>query len=196
MKPFLVGLASCAAMFANGCATQLPAPLPPPMPQLPADGAGVDTWLNAQRVICRDSVNVARPPSYSTTDTRIRPTYTRQCSTEFPSALLRRDIEAACHVKFDIDAGGIPVAPFTTCNVAGAASNDVAVVQSMYLALAQKVVTTQRFLPLQAERDGAVRTRVLQRIRFVIATPRPSSPQYPSVFAQMDPSQPEPFVLN
>lgn len=193
MKRFLVSLAIGAAMATNGCAGHAPTQFAPP---LPANAGGVDTWLTAQRVVCRNSVSVAQPPPQQTSDTRMRPTYTRQCSTEFPSAMLRRDIEAACHVRFDIDAGGVPVTPVTTCNVAGAASSDVDIARSMYLALAQRVVTNQRFLPLQAEREGAVRTQVVQRVRFVIASQRQSSPQYPSVFAQIDPTQPKPFVLN
>lgn len=196
MKRFLVGLAVGAAMATNGCAGHAPTQFAPPLPPLPANAGGVDTWLTAQRVVCRNSVSVAQPPPQQTSDTRTRPTYTRQCSTEFPSAMLRRDIEAACHVRFDIDAGGVPVTPITTCNVAGAASSDVEIARSMYLALAQRVVTNQRFLPLQAEREGAVRTQVVQRVRFVIASQRKSSPQYPSVFAQIDPTQPKPFVLN
>jgi hypothetical protein len=183
------------AMALVGCATQENGPFAAPLPALPKDAVGVQSWLEDQRIRCWDPGLRSGSQSVVPADTRIRPTYISKCSTEFPVAMLRRDVQAACHVVFDIDDNGIPVAPATTCHVVGASFTEAAIMNDMYLALAQRVATQQRFVSRAQEREGATRSRLLQRVRFVLAQSVNGLPAYPPRALDATSDQPNPLLL-
>jgi hypothetical protein len=164
-------------------------------PPLPSSAIQLTSWVNSQRVRCVDVtsnvVAIAAPAS----DPRIRPSYARRCVAEFPRDMMVRNVEAACGVSFNIDAVGVPLATSTICNLGGASAEHGDQVMKMYIALAQRVATSQRFAPLANERTGAVRSRLVQRIRFNLLPSSGNAPPYPTKSAEVLLDQPIPLSL-
>jgi hypothetical protein len=194
MKPAVIAALGLGFTAMAACAT--PPPAPPAPPPLPANAEQIATWLVGQRITCVDADPATQAARGPAADGRVRPTYARRCMTEFPRHMLLRDVEAACHVTFDIDVAGLASRPSTRCNLGAAAvPEEVETMRAMYVALAQRVATAQRFAPLESERPGAVRSSLVQQVRFAIDLPRAARPPYPEPIVSVASDQPKALIL-
>jgi hypothetical protein len=193
MKLTFLILSCLAVLPLAGCVSD--SGVSPWTPPLPSSAIQVTSWVNSQRVRC---LNVASSPAAiaaPASDPRIRPTYAQRCVAEFPRDMMARNVEAACGVSFNINTVGVPVATSTVCNLGGASAGEGNQVMRMYVALAERVATSQRFASFGDERAGAVRSHLVQRIRFSLLPSRGYAPPYPTKSAEVRLDQPIPLSL-